>query len=238
MIYYSKETQEVTQEQSPVFRKETSRRHDIPKVWNYAKHNSSCRGVDEGNTGLRILIEMIMELQILNYIQEHFRTVWGDQIMTFITHLGDHGLIWICLGIVLLFFKKTRKAGFTLLIALLIELLIANITLKPLIARQRPFTLNPDVDLLIPVPKDFSFPSGHTGASFAAIFALAFNRCRLWLPSLILGCLIAYSRMYIYVHFPTDILGGVGCGLVSALISWLIIGLFAKKIPGRLGPEK
>ena len=158
--------------------------------------------------------------------------------MTFITHLGDKGLVWICLGIVLLFFKKTRKAGFTLLIALLIELLIANITLKPLVARIRPYELNPGVDLLISELHNYSFPSGHTGASFATVFALAFSRCKAWIPALILGCLIAYSRMYLYVHFPTDILGGVGCGLISALLSWLIVGFFAKKIPGLSGPGK
>ncbi|MBQ9932065.1 MAG: phosphatase PAP2 family protein [Firmicutes bacterium] len=169
------------------------------------------------------------EIMILNFIQEHFRTALGDQVMVFITHLGDKGLVWLALAIVLLFFPKWRKAGFTLLFALLFELLIANVTLKPLVARIRPFELNPGVDLLIPPPEDFSFPSGHTGASFAAIFALGFRRCKLWIPALLLGCLIAYSRMYIYVHFPSDILGGVLSGLVSALLGWAVTNQIQKR---------
>ncbi len=96
--------------------------------------------------------------------------------------------------------------------ALLLDLVCCNLVLKPLVGRLRPFAVNTAVELLTAPPLDASFPSGHTAASFAAVFALRTSGSRLWVPSLILAAAIAFSRLYLYVHWPSDVLGGCAAG--------------------------
>lgn len=95
--------------------------------------------------------------------------------------------------------------------------MICNLLLKNMVARVRPCDLNPAVQLLIARPPDFSFPSGHTAAAFTSVFSFYRENNRLWKPALVLAAVIAFSRMYLYVHFPTDVLGGVAVGWVCAL---------------------
>ena len=95
-------------------------------------------------------------------------------------------------------------------------LLTGNMILKPLVARMRPFTVNTAIELLIPPPTDFSFPSGHTYASFASATAICRNNRKIGVPALILASLIAFSRLYLYVHYPSDVLGGAVVGLAAA----------------------
>ena len=135
--------------------------------------------------------------------------------MPAITALGNSGLIWIVLAGVLILVPKCRKAGGAVLAGLVLEVVCCNLVLKPLVARIRPCDVNTAVSLLIPRPDDFSFPSGHTGASFAAVAALCTSRNRLWMPSLLLAALIAFSRLYLYVHYPTDVLAGVVIGTMT-----------------------
>lgn len=153
-----------------------------------------------------------MELQILDFIQQNMRTGFGDAVLPVVTHFGDSGIGWIILAAVLAIIPKTRKLGFSIAVGLFLELLVCDITVKPLVARPRPFMINPDVSLITKAPHGFSFPSGHTGASFVAISALLTNKSKLWIPALCLGIIIAFSRMYLYFHYPTDILGGVIIG--------------------------
>lgn len=157
-----------------------------------------------------------IELQILDLIQQ-FRAPWADQIMVGITTLGNGGVIWIGVGLVLLVSKKHRKTGVMMLVALAVEVILCNGILKPLAARIRPCDVNPAVQLLVSRPTDYSFPSGHTGASFAAAMMLCARREKGCYAALVLACLIACSRMYLYVHYPTDILGGAIVGSLSAL---------------------
>ena len=188
-----------------------------------------------------------IELKILDWIQ-NIRTPAGDAVMCFITKLGNAGMIWIVLAVILLLIPKTRKprkgiplwpsgqgkrkprkgiplwpfgpdtrkTGMVMMAALCIELVVCNGILKNLFARIRPCDVNTQIQLLIARPDDFSFPSGHTAASFAAVAALYFSGERkLWKPALILACLIAFSRLYLYVHYPTDILGGILVGIAA-----------------------
>lgn len=110
---------------------------------------------------------------------------------------------------------------------LALDLLFCNLALKPLIGRVRPFAVNPTVSLLIPPPMDASFPSGHTAASFASVAALKTANNRLWKPALALAVVIALSRLYLYAHWPTDILGGAAVGILAG---WLGTKL-AQSIP-------
>ena len=107
------------------------------------------------------------EFSVLDFIQAHLRSGIGDIVMPLITHLGDSGVIWVVLALVLLIYPKTRKTGAALAVALALEVICCNLILKPFVARIRPCDINTAVQLLIPRPDDFSFPSGHTGASFA-----------------------------------------------------------------------
>ena len=164
-----------------------------------------------------------MELQILDALQTIHNPVL-DALMCVITRLGDAGMIWILLCIVLLVMPKTRKSGMVLLAALLVDLLICNVILKPTIQRIRPFDVITDIELLVKRPLDYSFPSGHTAASFTSVMALYLaGEKKLWIPALVLAVLIAFSRLYLYVHYPTDVLGGMIIGVISgALGYWLV----------------
>lgn len=155
------------------------------------------------------------EFAILDWIQANMRNPTLDLLMPAITALGNSGLIWLLLAGILLLTPKHRRAGAAVLAGLVLEIICCNMVLKPLVARVRPCDVNTAVQLLIARPDDFSFPSGHTGASFAAAAALFADRNRLWIPSLILALLIAFSRLYLYVHYPTDILAGAAIGMMA-----------------------
>lgn len=172
---------------------------------------------------------MQFELSVLDNIQSYLRCDFLDAAMPIISMLGNAGAIWIVCAVVLLVIPKTRKVGVVLAVSLAIEALCCNVILKPLVARIRPFDVNTAVQLLISPPTDFSFPSGHTGAAFAAASALFFSKNRLWIPSLVLAILIAFSRLYLYVHYPTDVLGGILLGILSGWLGYTLVGLIKKK---------
>lgn len=159
---------------------------------------------------------------ILLMIQEHVRNGILTPFFLFITTLGDAGFIWIVSALISLCFKKTRKTGIAVIIALCLSLLINNLILKNLIVRIRPYEVIEGLQILIPKQSDFSFPSGHTGSSFAA--AIVFYRCmgkKYGIAAIILAVLIAFSRLYIGVHYPTDVLAG--------MITGIAIGYFVSK---------
>lgn len=160
------------------------------------------------------------ELSILDFLQEHLRCAFLDTVVPLLTKLGNGGILWILCALALLAYPKTRKntrrdarrAGLAVACALLLQLLVCNLLLKPLVARPRPYSYRPELQLLIPFLTDYSFPSGHTGASIAATAALFFRGNRLWIPALVMSVLIGFSRLYLYVHFPSDVLFGALIG--------------------------
>ena len=153
---------------------------------------------------------MGIEIGILNWIQ-NLHTPAADAVMCFVTRLGDGGILWILLIVLLFLIPKTRKS-------------LCNGVLKHLFCRIRPCDVNTAVQLLIPRPGDFSFPSGHTAASFAAVAALYLSEeKRLWKSALVLAVFIAFSRLYLYVHYPTDILGGIAVGLLSGYMGYRMV---------------
>lgn len=163
---------------------------------------------------------MNIEFQILDALQR-IHTPALTAVMKVITTLGDAGMIWIILAVVLLLIPKTRKTGIVVAIALILDLILCNGLLKNLVARTRPYDIQTTVQILIRKPADYSFPSGHTAAAFAATMGLYFAKDRdkrLWIPALVLSVLIAFSRMYFYVHYPTDILGGAVIGTLCGYL--------------------
>ena len=156
-----------------------------------------------------------MEFEIL-YLINNLHTPLLDRIMVFLTNLGDAGIIWIVIALVLTCMKKTRKCGILMLVSMALGLIIGNVILKNLIQRARPCWIDTNILLLIPKPTDYSFPSGHTLASFEAAIMILLHNKKWGIPAIIFAILIAFSRMYLFVHFPTDILGGI---IIAAGIS-------------------
>ncbi|MEY8352269.1 phosphatase PAP2 family protein [Lachnospiraceae bacterium 54-53] len=156
-----------------------------------------------------------MEFGILYFLQS-LRTPWLDAFMKGITGLGDHGIFWIITGSVLLCFKKTRTAGLCVIFSLAAGYIAGNTVLKNLVARERPCWIDTGVPLLVRNPRDYSFPSGHTLSAFEGSVSIWLYHRRWGVPFLILAGLIAFSRMYLFVHFPTDILGGMILGILIA----------------------
>nr|WP_325212711.1 phosphatase PAP2 family protein [uncultured Oscillibacter sp.] len=158
-----------------------------------------------------------MELAVLDWIQLHLRCGVLDWLMPFVSSLSNHGELWILLAALLLLSRRRRAWGLSAACALTLDLIACNIVLKPLVGRVRPFAFRPDLPLLVPPPGDASFPSGHTAAAFAVVFALKTAGSPLWLPALALAAVTAFSRLYLYVHWPSDVLGGM---LLGAAAGW------------------
>ena len=179
---------------------------------------------------MRQIIQSI-DISILDFIQDNLRGGILDGVMPFITYLGSGGVFWIIAALVFIFLRKLRAIGITVLIALILCLVIGNLGLKPLIARVRPNETFGIESLLVPAPTDFSFPSGHTMASFAAATAIFLYSKKLGLIAFALGSLIAFSRLYLYVHYPTDILAGILIGAAIGLAAAFIYKLIVKRQP-------
>ncbi len=175
----------------------------------------------------------LLEIGILDFIQQHLRTPFGDAVMPVVTVLGNGGIFWIILTLALLLIPKTRRLGCVCAVSLLIDVALCNGLIKNLVARTRPYVVNPDIVLLIEKPGEFSFPSGHAAASFTVVGALLFNKSKLWIPAGALALIIAFSRLYLYVHYPTDILGGMVFGLLFGYLGTLIVRFVEKQIRKR-----
>ena len=165
------------------------------------------------------------DLPILEWIQANMRNSFLDFVMPIITVLGDAGIFWMICAAVLFLTKKYRKVGLGMAFAMMMGLLVCNIILKPTVARPRPYdfqweVFGKQIQLLIETQHDFSFPSGHTIASFEACTVLMLGDKKLGIPATILAILIAFSRMYLYVHYPTDVIASVILGTIFGIIGY------------------
>ncbi|MBQ8183154.1 MAG: phosphatase PAP2 family protein [Clostridia bacterium] len=175
------------------------------------------------------------DLSVFQWIQS-IQNGFLNAVMVGITTLGNAGAVFIVLGLVLLFTKKYRKAGLAVLVALLVMLLCSDLFLKEFFARVRPFNLfesNPEkyafwgekyvYPELVSKPTSFSFPSGHTASAFAAAVALLWHNRKLGIPTIIFATIMGFSRIYVQVHYCTDVFGGIVAGTICALIAVLIV---------------
>ncbi|MBP5491337.1 MAG: phosphatase PAP2 family protein [Clostridiales bacterium] len=162
-----------------------------------------------------------IDFYILDFLQLTARSPFWDKFLSFFTILGDP-FMFVCYCAMLLVVKKTRKDGIMVTCGLLSGLLITNVILKNLVRRPRPCWLHPEVQLLIANPKDYSFPSGHTMAATVFTIILVHNHPKLAYGLIPAALLIIYSRLYLYVHFPSDVLAalilGVGVGLLTCYL--------------------
>lgn len=163
-----------------------------------------------------------MDLNFSVWVAQHLHTPVLDAVMLFVTGLGDYGFIWVLLSFLLLAYRPTRRAGMAALASLLLVTLLGNGVLKNLFARPRPFTHLSDFTLLLAAPHGFSFPSGHAGSSFAAATSIYLYHHKYGRWALLLAALIALSRVYLTVHYLTDVIAGALLGVLAALfVRWL-----------------
>lgn len=171
-----------------------------------------------------------MDNTILQFIQINMNNSIMDKIMPLITGLGNGLTIWLLIGVILVINKKYRRYGIMIIISLTLCFIVGNLSLKPLVARVRPFDISPLLDgLLIIAPSDFSFPSGHTMCSFTTSIIIFYMNKKIGAFALIVSSLIGFSRLYLYVHYPSDVLCGMIIGIFIGVISIIIFNNIENK---------
>lgn len=186
-----------------------------------------------------------MDIQVLKWVHAVFHDqMWLNFIMKYVTYLGEFGAGAILAAAVLLIFKKTRWAGVAVAVSLILDVLVVNVILKLSVNRARPWQTYPDLGFQefhraigVREPTDSSFPSGHTAALFAAAVALVMFYKVKGLPALAVALLVAISRVYLCMHYPSDVLGGIvigsACGVAGYFLMKLIKKLVAAKFCGK-----
>ncbi len=175
------------------------------------------------------------DLPILEWIRLNLQSEFMDKFWPFITIFGDAGIFWIAIAVICLILPKTRKTGIGMGIALALGVIICNVIMKPAIGRIRPYDFQEQLGVVIPLlgerMHDFSFPSGHTIASFEASVVIFLNHKIPGIAAIILAFLIAFSRLYLYVHYPTDVIFSIFAGTLFAFIGYFLSGKIMKLLP-------
>jgi len=169
----------------------------------------------------------------MDFLKSIPRADWFTIIMKIFTYLGEAGAMWIILSIVLCIFAKTRKTGATMMLSMIVTVIIGNVILKNCFARFRPAWVDVDffnsIKYHIGIPSDYSFPSGHTmngvTASMCILFCAIKDKKNILagVGAVIVAGIIAFSRMYLFVHWPTDIMAGALVGLIIAIVSFIVM---------------
>lgn len=154
-----------------------------------------------------------------------------DWVMAFFSNINNHGYLCIALAIVLIIFRRTRRVGLQVLMSIALAYLLANLIIKNIVARPRPYQMYADIIPLVGKPHDTSFPSGHSVSAFAAATAIFLNHKKIGIAALVIAALISFSRLYNQVHFPTDVIAGMLIGIIMALlVHYLLFGAAEKGI--------
>lgn len=171
-----------------------------------------------------------IDLEAVRFVRENIANEFLDFLMPLITLIGEDGILWIAMSVLLMVFKKTRKAGFVMGLSLAIGFVLVNLGLKPMIDRPRPYEVDTGVKILVHSLGDGSFPSGHTLACFEAAVSLLLCKYKTTgTAALVAAVAVAFSRVYLYVHYPTDVIVGAILGVIFAYIAYAIIKKLYKK---------
>lgn len=179
-----------------------------------------------------VITELDLRFNLL--VQENFRKDTLTAFMKFFTRLNNYGIMAIGAVVLFLLFQKYREVGAVMGLSLLIQVVLNNLILKNVIARPRPYEVSDAVILLIEKARDYSFPSGHTGSVFAVTFVIWFL-LRKELPiaaflAVTVSALMGFSRIYVGIHYPSDVLGGVLLGLFSAVITIRLVERYDERL--------
>lgn len=170
---------------------------------------------------------MTWEAEFLLYLQNNVRTEFFNYVMQFFSFLGNFGWFWIVLCIVLITVKKTRPIGIIAAVALVASLIMVNGIIKPIVHRTRPFDSIDGLILITKKPLDSSFPSGHTSSAFVVSCAVTWclSGKKKWFGVLliIIASLIAFSRLYLGAHYPTDVMAGLLLGISISVVTYFAL---------------
>lgn len=161
------------------------------------------------------LVEKI-DFLIIDFIRENLSCGFLDLLMEITAKLGDKGIIWIISAALMMMWKKYNRCGVTTLASLAAGAVVGNLLLKNIFQRERPCWINDGIEMLIAIPRDYSFPSGHTLSAVAAAVTVYHFDKKLSVPFCIFAVMTAFSRLYLYVHFPTDVIVGAVVGAATA----------------------
>ena len=183
------------------------------------------------------------DLAVFSWISEHLWNSILNTVMAVISFTGESGAIWIVFALVLLFFKKTRKTGIMMAVALIIMLVVNDNILKTVIARPRPYDYAGWTGFVYPeiafrMPSSYSFPSGHTAAAFACATVAMMRDKRLGIPALVYAALMGFSRIYLFDHYCTDVLAGILAGALFGLVAYFLVEFIDKKRKASLEKKK
>ena len=167
------------------------------------------------------------DFSVLYWIQENLRSAFLDNVMVPFTSVFNGGIFWLALCALLLIFRKTRSTGIVVLSAMAVAYLAGEVGIKNIICRLRPCVVDSSVPLALEIPASYSFPSGHTASSFAAATAIFSINKKRGAGALCLAALVGFSRLYLFVHFPTDVLCGMLLGVLSGVFAAFIFRKFS-----------
>ena len=171
------------------------------------------------------------EADVLFWIRDNLSCGFMDTLMPAVSLFCTADIVWFLLALFLIHRKETRRVGIILLVALIISIVICNLFLKPVVGRIRPYEVY-DVSLLVPASTEFSFPSGHT-TGVTVVTTVVCMYFRKWMyPMIAFAIAVMFSRMYLFMHYPTDILGGVAVGVISVMMSYMIVNAVYRKAGG------
>ena len=173
---------------------------------------------------------LYMDMTILWFIRNNIVNDYFTWFMKFVSNIGNSGIIWILITLMLIIYKPTRRIGIICAIALVEEVIVCNGIIKHLVKRGRPWTKINGLNPLVKKPTDYSFPSGHSSSSFAVGYTmLRKGNKKIGIPAIILAILIAFSRLYVAVHFPSDVVTGIIIGIIFSYVGEYSLKLIEKK---------
>ncbi|HHU73652.1 MAG TPA: phosphatase PAP2 family protein [Clostridiales bacterium] len=176
-----------------------------------------------------------IDKEILFFIQGHWKSSFLDTLMVFVTSLGNGAFLWIFIAFLLLLTRKYQKSGLALICTICLSLILGDHIIKPLIMRPRPCHAYPWVPLLISCPITPSFPSGHSMVAAASATVLIYYHRLTAIGAIIIALAIAFSRIYLFVHYPSDALGGILLGILTSSLVILGINKLYKIIEDKTG---
>ena len=178
------------------------------------------------------------DASVITSIYENVHSAFLTMFFRIVTLLGEGGIFWIAVAVILLFFKKTRRSGICIGASLLIGVIVGNGIIKNVVARPRPYDAIAGIESVVSHLSDYSFPSGHSLCCFEAATALAMNRTKWAIPAYVGAVLVAVSRLFLFVHYPTDVICGALLGVLFGVLGSLAAGAIYDRVCANIAASK